>query len=155
LIPIKSTLWRKIFGPIYSKWPKMTGPMMKRSLGQKFFFFIFLSFERHTTNYRGMHVENVKKINPPWCTVYMGINVVTLPHATQAVPNLATWLTMCNSTIHLLPCADFFVKYMIWNHFDCIKLFSLPFLQLFSLTINFLDLFTILFFRTLRTRKPV
>jgi hypothetical protein len=35
-----------------------------------FFFFIFLHFERDTTNYRGTLVENVRKskINPPYCT---------------------------------------------------------------------------------------
>jgi hypothetical protein len=37
----------------------MSGPIMKRSLGQNKKSFIFLSFERGTTNYRGMVVENV------------------------------------------------------------------------------------------------
>jgi hypothetical protein len=35
---------------------------MKWSLGKKKFFFIFLTFGRDTTNYRGTLVENVKKV---------------------------------------------------------------------------------------------
>jgi hypothetical protein len=46
--------------------------MMKRSLGQKFFFTIFCTFGRYVTNLRDTFVENVKKskINPPYCTAF-------------------------------------------------------------------------------------
>jgi hypothetical protein len=45
---------------------------MKRSVGQNKNVFIFLTFGRDTTNYRGTLVENVKKskINPPYCTIF-------------------------------------------------------------------------------------
>jgi hypothetical protein len=36
--------------------------MMKRSLGQKFFFAIFGTFGRYITNLKGTFVENVKKV---------------------------------------------------------------------------------------------
>jgi hypothetical protein len=40
----------------------MSGQIMKWSLSQNNIYFIFLAFERDTTNYRGTVVENVKKV---------------------------------------------------------------------------------------------
>jgi hypothetical protein len=51
----------KKFCPSYSAWPKKSWPMIKRSLGQKFFFAIFCTFGRYVTHLRGTFVENVKK----------------------------------------------------------------------------------------------
>jgi hypothetical protein len=39
----------------------MSGSIMKQSLGQDKFFFLFLTFERDLTNYRDTLIENVKK----------------------------------------------------------------------------------------------
>jgi hypothetical protein len=53
LIPMKSILWEQnLFGPLYSAWPKMFWPTMKRSLAQNTFFIYFVTFERYVTNLR-------------------------------------------------------------------------------------------------------
>jgi hypothetical protein len=44
LIPMKSILWKQIFGPLYSAWPKMFWPTMKRSLAPNTFFIYFRFF---------------------------------------------------------------------------------------------------------------
>jgi hypothetical protein len=69
---MKSILWIKNFGPLYSAWPKKSWPMMKRSLGQKIFFAIFGTFGRYVTYLRGTFVEIVKKVQ----------NQPTLVHST-------------------------------------------------------------------------
>jgi hypothetical protein len=61
----------------------MSGPTMKRSLGQKFFLVIFLTFERDKTILGGTLVENVKQVkNQPTlllqCAVYTYISFCLL-----------------------------------------------------------------------------
>jgi hypothetical protein len=57
--------------------------MMKRSLGQKKFVAIFVTFGRYITNLRGTFVENVKKVeNQPtlvysaYCMLYLVRNIM-------------------------------------------------------------------------------
>jgi hypothetical protein len=70
MIPMKSILWLKNFGPLYRVWPKSRDQWWSGHWVKNFFFAIFGTFGRYETNLRGTFVENVKKskINPPYCT---------------------------------------------------------------------------------------
>jgi hypothetical protein len=62
LIPMKSILWKKFFGPLYSEWPKKSWPMMKRSLGQTIFFCYFRYFWKDYNKSQGYFCWKCKKV---------------------------------------------------------------------------------------------
>jgi hypothetical protein len=61
LIPMKSILWIKNFGPLYSAWPKKWWSMMKWSLGKNFFFCYFQYFWKVCNKSQGYYCWKCKK----------------------------------------------------------------------------------------------
>jgi hypothetical protein len=69
-LPMSIHVVKKNFGPLYSGWPKMFWPTMKRSLGQNTFFVYFCYFWKvYVTNPRGTFVPVPISTHPTvYCT---------------------------------------------------------------------------------------